>query len=270
LPVSALSARGVSAGYGGQAAIESISFDVDGGDILGIVGPNGAGKTTLFRAILGLHPHTGDVSMCGRAGEARRALLPLVGYVPQRLDIERSFPATVRDIVSMGALPPRRLAACARLAGESGYEWRREYSRMGTLDEKVDAALGAAAVSDLAGRRIGELSTGEAQRALIAKSLVNDPLLLILDEPASSVDAGSRERLHAVMRRLNSELGTTIVWSSHDLDALERVATRVACMDRRLVFHGGKDEFFADEAALRSYTEASMQAHMRMERIAVD
>lgn len=267
--MSALSVRGVSAGYGGRSAIESIGFDVDGGDILGIVGPNGAGKTTLFRAILGLHPHTGDVSICGRAGEARRALLPLVGYVPQRLSVERGFPATVRDIVSMGVLPPRRLGACARLAGESGYEWQREYSRMGTR-EKVDAALGAVAMADLAGRRIGELSTGEAQRALIAKSLVNDPLLLILDEPASSVDAGSRERLHAVMRRLNSDLGTTIVWSSHDLGALERVATRVACMDRRLTFHGDTDEFFSDEEALRSYTEASMQAHMHMERMAVD
>lgn len=267
--MSALSVRGVSSGYGGRSAIESIGFDVDGGDILGIVGPNGAGKTTLFRAILGLHPHTGDVSICGRAGEARRALLPLVGYVPQRLSVERGFPATVRDIVSMGVLPPRRLGACARLAGESGYEWQREYSRMGTR-EKVDAALGAVAMADLAGRRIGELSTGEAQRALIAKSLVNDPLLLILDEPASSVDAGSRERLHAVMRRLNSDLGTTIVWSSHDLGALERVATRVACMDRRLTFHGDTDEFFSDEEALRSYTEASMQAHMHMERMAVD
>lgn len=269
--MSALSVRDVSAGYGGgSAAIESISFDVDGGDILGIVGPNGAGKTTLFRAILGLHPHTGDVAICGRRGEARRALLPLVGYVPQRLSVERGFPATVRDIVSMGVLPARRLGACARAAGESGYEWRREYSRMGAPDEKVDAALGAVAMEDLAGRRIGELSTGEAQRALIAKSLVNDPLLLILDEPASSVDAGSRERLHAVMRRLNSDLGTTIVWSSHDLDALERVATRVACMDRRLTFHGDTDEFFSDEGAVRSYTEASMQAHMHMERMAVD
>ena len=270
MQVSALSVRDVSAGYGGQSAIESIGFDVDGGDILGIVGPNGAGKTTLFRAILDLHPHTGTVSICGRCCEARRALLPLVGYVPQRVSVERGFPATVRDIVSMGALPQRRLEACARLAGESGYEWQREYSRMGALDEKVDAALDAVAMSDLAGRRIGELSTGEAQRALIAKSLVNDPLLLILDEPASSVDAGSRERLHAVMRRLNSELGTTIVWSSHDRDALERVATSVACMDRRLVFHGDKDEFFSDEEAVRSYTEASMQAHMHMERIAVD
>lgn len=267
--MSALSVRGVSAGYGGRSAIESIGFDVGGGDILGIVGPNGAGKTTLFRAVLGLHPHTGDVAICGRSGEARRALLPLVGYVPQRLSVERGFPATVRDIVSMGVLPPRRLGACARLAGESGYEWRREYSRMGTR-EKVGAALGAVAMEDLAGRRIGELSTGEAQRALIAKSLVNDPLLLILDEPASSVDAGSRERLHAVMRRLNSDLGTTIVWSSHDLGALERVATRVACMDRRLTFHGDTDEFFSDEEALRSYTEASMQAHMHMERMAVD
>ncbi len=263
MPVNALEVKDVTAGFGATNAIESIAFELAGGEILGIVGPNGAGKTTLFRAMLGLHAHSGTVSICGRSGSARLALLPLVGYVPQRFVPDRGFPATVRDIVSMGVLPARRLEACARLAGESGYEWRREYSRLGGRDEKVDAAMEAVGMGELACRRIGELSSGETQRAFIAKSLVNDPLLLILDEPASSADAGARELLHGIMRRLNTELGVTIVWSSHDLDALERVATRVACMDRRLFFHGGKDEFFADEEAVRSYTESAMQAHMR-------
>lgn len=262
MQISALETDGLSAGYGGAPAVDSITFKVGCGDILGIVGPNGAGKTTMFRALLGLQRHVGTVCICGRPGPARLDLLPLIGYVPQKIAFERSFPATVRDIVSMGVLPQRKLEACACLAAESGYEWRRSYSGMRSKSDKVEAALEAVGVADLADRRIGEVSSGEAQRAFIAKSLVNDPLLLILDEPATSVDVATQEKFYGVISSLNSELGITIVWSSHDLDAISRVATRVACMDRRLFFHGDKDAFFADEEAVRAYKESAMQAHM--------
>lgn len=262
MSVNTLEIKDLTAGYGKVPAVDSISFEVERGDILGIVGPNGAGKTTLFRAILGLGSYDGTISICGKSGNARLALLPLVGYVPQRISFERSFPATVRDIVSMGILSENKLAKCEELVSKTGYEQTHKYCRMDSRADKINTALDAVGMMHLADRRIGEISGGEAQRAFIAKSLVNDPLLLILDEPATSVDVATQEKFYSVMKRLNSEFGITIVWSSHDLDAISQVATRVACMDCKLYFHGGKDEFFADENAVRAYKESAMQSHM--------
>ena len=263
MQVNTLEINDLTAGYGVGAVVDSIGFEVRRGDILGIIGPNGAGKTTLFRSILGLHHYDkGSISICGRDNDARLALLPLVGYVPQRISFEDSFPATVRDIVSMGVLPERKLDEYARLAGELGYEWNRKYREMDQKSDKVDAALDAVGIAHLARKRIGEISSGEAQRTFIAKSLVNDPLLLMLDEPATSVDIATQDKVYGVMEKLNSEFEITIVWSSHDLDAISRVATKVACMDRRLFFHGAKNKFFADENAVRAYKESSMQSHM--------
>lgn len=262
MPVSTLKVEDLSASYGGTQAVDSISFEVGRGDILGIVGPNGAGKTTLFRAILGLGSYEGRISICGQSGDARLALLPLIGYVPQRISFERSFPATVRDIVSMGILPHRRLKECEDIASQTGYEPTHRYCKIDERADKVDAALDVVNMTHLADRRIGEISGGEAQRAFIAKSLVNDPLLLILDEPVTSVDASTQDLFYKVITRLNSEFGITIVWSSHDLDAISHIATRVACMDCKLFFHGDKDAFFADEDALRKYKESAMQSHM--------
>ena len=95
----------------------------------------------------------------------------------------------------------------------------------------------------------------------IATSLINDPMILVLDEPVTSVDVESQTRFYDVVTEINRN-GTTIVWSSHDLDALEKYASKVACMNRKLFFHGHKEDFFADEDILKTYTESTMQAHM--------
>ena len=95
----------------------------------------------------------------------------------------------------------------------------------------------------------------------IATSLINDPLILVLDEPVTSVDVESQTRFYDAVTEINRN-GTTIIWSSHDLDALEKYASKVACMNRQLFFHGHKEDFFADEDILKTYTESAMQAHM--------
>ena len=262
MSINTLEIKNLSAKYGKTLAVDSISFELCQGDILGIVGPNGAGKTTLFRAILGLGKYNGAVSICGLHEDARYALLPLVGYVPQRITFEQSFPATLRDIVSMGILPERRLIECEKIIEKTGYKQTHKYCKIDAHKDKVNAALDAVGISHIADKQIGKVSGGEAQRTFIAKSLVNDPLLLILDEPVTSVDVATQDMFYKVIKRLNSEFGITIVWSSHDLDAISRVATRVACMDCKLYFHGEKDAFFADENAVRAYKESSMQSHI--------
>lgn len=236
--------------------MDDITFSVAEGDLLGIVGPNGAGKTTLFRAILGLHPYSGTIRIFGSAG---KELVPLIGYVPQRIWFEPNFPATVRDVVSMGLISEKKDRASEQLLRRAGYSRRRT---PGAASEKMDEAMRLARVDHLARRRIGELSGGEQQRVFIAKALVKDPVLLILDEPVTGVDAETRGRFYDAVESINRDRGIATVWASHDLDAIRRHASQVGCMNCSLFFHGPKDAFFEDEEAIKTYTESSMQIHM--------
>ena len=110
--------------------------------------------------------------------------------------------------------------------------------------------------------RIGELSGGQQQRVFIAKALVNKPKILILDEPATGVDVQSSEIFYSILRELNEKQKITIIWSSHDMDAVNRLANKVACLNRTLFFHGKSHEFFDNEELVKQYSEASMQQHM--------
>ena len=259
--MSILRVQDITITYDGHVAVDNVSFDVEAGDLLGIVGPNGAGKTTLFRAIFGLQSYDGTISLFEYGRDRFQSLLPLVGYVPQKITFEPNFPATVRDVVSMGIISKKRIAHGEKLVHERGYRHNHTYRNIESHDSRVDEVLKTVKIGHLGNRRIGELSGGEQQRVFIATSLINDPLILVLDEPVTSVDIESQTKFYDVVTEINKS-GTTIVWSSHDLDALERYASKVACMNKRLFFHGNKEDFFSGEAALKTYTESTMQAHM--------
>ena len=128
---SVLEVEDLSIGYNGHLAVDKISFDVQEGDLLGIVGPNGAGKTTLFRAILGLQQYSGKIKLFGFEGSKYRSLLPLIGYVPQKVAFEPNFPATVYDIVSMGVISDKKLVKGAKLIQQCGCCWNRIYKKIG-------------------------------------------------------------------------------------------------------------------------------------------
>ena len=259
---SVLEVADLSIGYNNHLAVDKISFDVQEGDLLGIVGPNGAGKTTLFRAILGLQQYSGKIKLFGFEGSKYRSLLPLIGYVPQKVVFEPNFPATVYDVVSMGIISDKKIVNGANLIQQCGCCWNRIYKEFGSNKDKVTQALKTVGLEKLRNRRIGELSGGELQRVFIAKCLVKDPLLLILDEPVTSVDVESQTKFYNLIKKINEENNITIVWSSHDLDAVSKYATRVACMNKKLFFHGEKEKFFSDKELLKTYTESSMQLHM--------
>ncbi|AIC16363.1 metal ABC transporter ATP-binding protein [Nitrososphaera viennensis] len=231
----------VSYRYDGGYAIQDISFSAEEGDLVGIIGPNGSGKTTLFNCMLGiLTGYSGTITIFGQDIRKSKAPLKQIGYVPQKHAIEPGFPATVEEIVSLGIM-----------RGKPARE------RIITALETVDMAREK-------DRRIGELSGGQQQRVLIAKALVNDPALLILDEPATGIDIETQNRFYSLMTRLNKENKLTIIMSSHDLDAVNRLANRVACINRSMFFHGDTHEFFENEDLLKKYSEASMQAHMHL------
>jgi zinc transport system ATP-binding protein len=230
----------VSFSYGGTLVLDRISFSVEKGNLLGMIGPNGAGKTTLFSCMLGLvSGYSGTIRIFGQDIRSNPGVFRMIGYIPQRMAVDRNFPARVEEIVALGITR------------------RSEKSEQ----ERVSAALETVDLLSLKGRRIGELSGGQQQRVLIAKAIVNDPELLILDEPATGIDLETQNKFYSLLRRLNSA-GMTIIWSSHDLDAVSSLATDVACINRSMFFHGRAREFFEDPEKVKMYSESSMQKHM--------
>ena len=224
--------------YPDVKAIDDVSFTINQDDFLGIIGPNGAGKSTLFAAMLGLNTkYKGTIKFFGTDIRKSKNYLKEIGYVPQKPIFEKNFPATVNDVVKMG------------LQKESD-------------ENKIDEILQQLWIHELSERRIGELSSGQQQRVFIAKALVNSPKVLILDEPVTGIDQQSIDLFYSILKELNSKQNITIIWSSHDLDAVNKLANHVACLNRTLFFHGESDDFFKNDDLVKQYSEASMQKHM--------
>lgn len=224
--------------YPGVRALDNVSFSIEQNDFLGIIGPNGAGKSTLFSCMLGLHPrYEGSIYFFGQNIRDSKKYLREVGYVPQKPVFEKNFPVTVREVVRMGL-------------------------KQKSNENRVDRVLQDVWIHELDHKRIGELSGGQQQRVFIAKALVGEPKILILDEPVTGIDAQSTELFYGILRELNKKQNITIIWASHDLDAVNKLANKVACLDKTLFFHGISNEFFSNEELVKKYSEASMQKHM--------
>ena len=233
----------VTYGYNSDLVLEDISFKADQGDLLGIIGPNGAGKTSLFSLILGLlEGYQGKITVFGEDIRNNRKILKKIGYIPQKNIIDQGFPATVEEIVSLGVFERK-------------------------TKDKIISAIKIVGLLEQKHKRIGELSGGQQQRILIAKALVNEPQLLILDEPTTGIDLETQNKFYALLRKLNSENKITIILASHDLDAINKLANKIACVNRKMSFHGDAREFFGNEQLLKSYSESSMQAHMHLHKL---
>lgn len=227
--------------YDSFPALDHISFSVEKGDFLGIIGPNGAGKTTLFQCILGIMSNfSGKINLFGSDVKQNKKILQRIGYVPQKKSVEQTFPATVSEIVSLGVI---------------GKDIKKE---------SIVSAIEFVELGSYRNKRIGELSEGQQQRVIIAKALVKQPELLILDEPTTGIDSVAQNKFYDLLTRLNKDRGITIVWSSHDMNAVEKLASKVACIDRKLFFHGESGDFFGNEERMKSYVEFAMQSHMNL------
>ena len=236
--MSIVEIKNLTVQYPDVKALDDVSFTVNQGDFLGIIGPNGAGKSTLFDVMLNLNTkYQGTLKFFGEDIKKSKKYLEEIGYVPQKPIFEKNFPATVNDVVRMGL--------------------RKESD-----ENKIDEILQQLWIHELNNRRIGELSGGQLQRVFIAKALVNSPKILILDEPVTGIDQQSIELFYSILRELNSKQKITIIWSSHDLDAVNKLANHVACLNRTLFFHGVSEKFFSDDKLVKQYSEASMQEHM--------
>ena len=198
----------------GVPVLEDVDLTIERGERLAVIGPNGGGKTTLLRLLLGLlEPDSGRIEVLGRRPAE---VLPRLGYVPQHSTIDVSVPASVLDMVLMGCL---RRSPWGLLFG------RRER-------DLARAALDRVGLSALASRRLGELSGGQFQRALIARALIAEPQILLLDEPTTAIDAENEAAILASLLDLGD---TTLVLVSHDFDLVARHCDRVVHVHRQVL-----------------------------------
>jgi zinc transport system ATP-binding protein len=229
--------EGVGVSYGEVRVLDGINLTVEPGDFLGIIGPNGSGKTTLLRVMLGLlEPQEGSVRLFGQPPSAFREWRRL-GYVPQRAALDPSLPVTVWEVVASG------LVASLGLLQRIGRAQRA----------RVTDALARVGMEAHARARIGALSTGQQQRVLIARALVSDPELIILDEPTGGVDPEAQTSFYAMLHHLNREREVTLVLVSHDIGVVAKQVTKLACLNRRLIFHGRPGDFLSDAALTALY-----------------
>jgi zinc transport system ATP-binding protein len=213
---AALEVAEVSFSYGAEPVLHDVSLRVDHGEFVALVGSNGSGKSTLLRVLLGLlAPAKGTVRLLGSDPGSLRERWR-VGYVPQRPALARELPATVEEVVAAGRLSRRR--------------W---WSRAAAADrEQIDHALESVALADLRDARVSELSGGQQQRAFIAKALVAQPELLVLDEPVAGVDAESQLRFRDSLTHLVREHGAAVLLVSHELGAVADDLDRVVVLRR--------------------------------------
>lgn len=199
-----ISLHRASFGYDGEPILRDLTLSIPAEAFIGIVGPNGAGKSTLFRGLVGLlSPLSGKI-------DRDPALSQRVGYVPQRDQLDSLYPLTAREVIAMG------------LVGVS--PWYRYPSS--AENDRIPHVLEQVGMRHYADRAFAELSGGQRQRVLIARALVIDPLLLVLDEPTAGIDPASEEKILELLKTLNSD-GKTILIVSHRDQALKRYAQRI-------------------------------------------
>lgn len=205
--------KNLSISFNGNEILKDITFDIARDEVLAIVGPNGAGKTVLLKAILGLNrDYRGEIIWHGQVR---------VGYVPQRIQFERNFPLTVRELFLLEI--KRR-----------GSFW----TSSGKLKEKIKDKLESVKAAHLLEAQLGNLSQGEFQRVLVAFSLANNPEIIFFDEPVAGIDVGTEETVYQLIYQLHKEKGITLVIVSHELNIVYRFASRVICLNKKMVCEG--------------------------------
>lgn len=207
-----ISLRDISVSFDGTPVLPDISLDVMQGDFMAITGPNGGGKTTLLRVLLKLlRPNAGKVIYYSEGKIVRN--LP-IGYLPQKNNIDTKFPISVREVVSSGLM--------------KGFFFRPSGEDLARMDEVVDMC----GIGDYLDRHVGVLSGGQLQRTLLARALVSNPRVIVLDEPLSYVDKAFEHQIYSMMEDLSRN--HTIILVSHEMSVISGMSTRHIIVDRGL------------------------------------
>ncbi len=229
-----LSVYDLTVAYQRKPVLWDVGFEIPAGSLVGVVGPNGAGKSTLLKAVMDLIPRaSGRIRIFGDSWRHNRRR---VGYVPQRESVDWDFPVDVLDVVTMG------------LYGEIGWclPVRRKHR------EAAMEALSRVGIADLARRQISQLSGGQQQRTFLARALVQNADLYLMDEPFAAVDAATERAIVDILRDMQQR-GKTSVVIHHDLQTVPEYFNYVILLNMRVVAHGRVEDVFTSENLQKTY-----------------
>jgi zinc/manganese transport system ATP-binding protein len=228
--------RHVSCAYDRAPVMSNVSMRVEAGQFVGMIGPSGAGKTTLLRAMLGLAPRVeGEVRVAGNTVRPGRPPAG-VGYVPQVETVDWSFPVTVENVVLMGQ---------STRFGRTPWASKSERRAVHQVLERLG-------IGELAGRHIRDLSGGQQQRTFLARALISNPKVLLLDEPTASVDIKTRDDILHLLVELNRQ-GITILMTTHELNTVAAHLPRVVCVNGGIVAQGCPETIFTAPILSRTF-----------------
>lgn len=232
--MNAVHVENVSFGYTkGQAILNNLSFAIPEGSTTLLIGPNGSGKTTLLKLMLGLlHPTAGSINIYGEQPKYARST---IGYVPQKLSFDKTFPLTVFEFLKLS--------------------W-------GDAGEKIVDVLESVGARGFMSSQLGELSGGQLQRVLIARSLLNSPKILFLDEPVSGIDIGGEKNFYQLIKSVQEKHGVTVIMVSHEINIVSQIATQVICINGNMLCVGKPKEVLQPELIEQLYgKEVSLYQH---------
>lgn len=234
---SAISMKDVWVRYDSNVVLEDINLHVAPGEIISIVGPNGSGKSTLIKTIMGFkEAYKGSISVLGKKPEAIKKA-GAIGYLPQGNHYDVKFPINVFDVVAM-----------------TRYSHKKFIEKLNNEDrEIISGSLKKVDMEDHGGSHFGTLSGGQKQRVLIARALASRPEILILDEPSTGLDAVAQDSFYHLLADLRDSEGLTILMVSHDIGTVSQVVDRLACIKKKIHYHGTMDQCIPDEALTRVF-----------------
>src|SRR3989338_2019651 len=215
----------------GQKILHDISFDLNRDDTVAVVGPNGAGKSVLFRALLGLIPYTGTIVWEKNIK---------INYIPQRFTIDSDFPLTVREFLNFKTKNHHTILSALRSVGITDEHHINHH---------------------LLNQRLGWLSGGQIQRVLIAWAIIDQPDVILFDEPTAGIDVGGEETIYHLIKKLKDEKDLTILIISHDLNVVYKYATTVLCLNKDMVCYGAPTDALDPSALKALYGEATFFTH---------
>ncbi len=220
--------------YGNNPILENISLTIEAGDLVMVIGPNGAGKTTLIKCTLGLvKPDSGTVKIVGLKNQESKKLK--IGYVPQKPAFEKDFPATVLEVLDLMLI----------------------YQKYGRVEKRnlIENTISNLRIEKLLNEKIGDLSGGELQKVMLARSILNTPDLLVLDELISGIDIANEAILYSMVNELNQNHGTTVIMITHDINIVYKYARTVICLNKTMTCKGKPELALTFENLTRTYGE---------------
>ena len=232
--IPAIDVQDLTVSLDNHLILDNLSFTIPQGQVAAVIGPNGAGKSVLVKTILNLLPkQKGTVNILGINHEKYRKVAPLISYVPQRLNFEHDFPLTVKGLFSLKSSRPIGMRLNEK-------ERMMELLTMVNMEQYVD-------------QNVNALSGGQLQRVLIAYSLMDNPQILILDEPSAGIDIKGQGTIYSLLKKIQTEKKLTMILVSHELDIVMQYADQVLCVNKTLLCAGVPHEVLSNDMLANMY-----------------